>query len=147
MRYPASQVKAENVKSPDDFKVTESDGRGILILALPNHRDDLRAIEPKLPGTARTATCWLRTAAKLYQPRSPAGSLKEPGWAWRALVGRASRRTTLLPGQGWSCDRATRKGCSMKITAVEPIMVDRYMIVQVQTDAGISGLGQVRGLG
>ncbi len=30
----------------------------------------------------------------------------------------------------------------MKITAVEPIMVDRYMFVQVHTDAGITGLGE-----
>jgi galactonate dehydratase len=30
----------------------------------------------------------------------------------------------------------------MKITAVEPILIDRYMFVQVQTDAGISGLGE-----
>ena len=30
----------------------------------------------------------------------------------------------------------------MKITAVEPILIDRYMFVQVHTDAGISGLGE-----
>lgn len=48
--FVANQIKAENVKSPDDFKVPPSDGRGILLLALPNHRDDLRAIEPRLPG-------------------------------------------------------------------------------------------------
>jgi galactonate dehydratase len=30
----------------------------------------------------------------------------------------------------------------MKITAVEPLLIDRYMFVQVQTDAGISGLGE-----
>ena len=34
------------------------------------------------------------------------------------------------------------EGVKMKITAVEPIMVDRYMFVQVHTDAGISGLGE-----
>src|SRR6186713_84749 len=30
----------------------------------------------------------------------------------------------------------------MKITAVEPLLIDRYMFVQVHTDAGISGLGE-----
>ena len=30
----------------------------------------------------------------------------------------------------------------MKITAVEPIFVDRYLFVQVHTDAGITGLGE-----
>ena len=30
----------------------------------------------------------------------------------------------------------------MKITAVEPILVDRYLFVQVHTDAGITGLGE-----
>lgn len=50
VRYLASQLQAENVKSPDEFTVPPSDGRGILILALPNHRDDLRAIEPKVSG-------------------------------------------------------------------------------------------------
>jgi hypothetical protein len=50
VEFIANQIKAENVKSPDDFKVPASDGRGILILALPNHRDDLRAVEPRVPG-------------------------------------------------------------------------------------------------
>jgi galactonate dehydratase len=35
-----------------------------------------------------------------------------------------------------------REGSTVKITAVEPIMVDRYMFVQVHTDAGITGLGE-----
>ena len=30
----------------------------------------------------------------------------------------------------------------MKITAVEPILIDRYLFVQVHTDAGITGLGE-----
>ena len=30
----------------------------------------------------------------------------------------------------------------MKITAVETLAVDRYLYVQVQTDAGITGLGE-----
>jgi galactonate dehydratase len=30
----------------------------------------------------------------------------------------------------------------VKITAVEPVLIDRYMFVQVHTDAGISGLGE-----
>ena len=30
----------------------------------------------------------------------------------------------------------------MKITTVEPLLIDRYMFVQVHTDAGISGLGE-----
>src|SRR5436190_8622380 len=34
------------------------------------------------------------------------------------------------------------EGSSMKITRVEPIMVDRYMFVQVHTDAGLTGLGE-----
>jgi galactonate dehydratase len=34
------------------------------------------------------------------------------------------------------------EGSTVKITAVTPIMVDRYMFVQVHTDAGISGLGE-----
>jgi galactonate dehydratase len=33
-------------------------------------------------------------------------------------------------------------GGTVKITAVEPILIDRYMFVQVHTDAGISGLGE-----
>jgi galactonate dehydratase len=31
---------------------------------------------------------------------------------------------------------------SMKITKVTPLMLDRYLCVTVQTDAGISGLGE-----
>ena len=46
----AGQLKAENVKNVDEFKAPPSDGQGVLILALPNHRDDLRAIEPQVPG-------------------------------------------------------------------------------------------------
>ena len=30
----------------------------------------------------------------------------------------------------------------MKITAIETIPVDRYLFVQVRTDAGITGLGE-----
>ena len=30
----------------------------------------------------------------------------------------------------------------MKITKVEPIFVDRYLLVRVHTDAGITGLGE-----
>ena len=30
----------------------------------------------------------------------------------------------------------------MKITAIETIPVDRYLFVQVHTDAGITGLGE-----
>ena len=30
----------------------------------------------------------------------------------------------------------------MKITKVTPLMLDRYLLVQVETDAGITGLGE-----
>ena len=30
----------------------------------------------------------------------------------------------------------------MKITKVEPIFLDRYLLVEIETDAGITGLGE-----
>ena len=30
----------------------------------------------------------------------------------------------------------------MKITKVTPLMLDRYLLVKIETDAGISGLGE-----
>lgn len=50
VRYVARSISATDVKGADDFKPPPSDGRGILVLALPNHRDDLRTIEGQLPG-------------------------------------------------------------------------------------------------
>lgn len=50
VRYVANQIVAANVTSPDEFKAPPADGRGILLLALPDRRDDLRAIEGQLPG-------------------------------------------------------------------------------------------------
>ena len=30
----------------------------------------------------------------------------------------------------------------MKITSVEPMLIDRYLFVQIQTDAGFTGVGE-----
>ena len=35
-----------------------------------------------------------------------------------------------------------REGSIVKITKVEPLLIDRYLFVQVHTDAGITGLGE-----
>lgn len=50
VRYVANQLEAVNLNSPDEFKAPPADGRGILLLALPDRRDDLRAIEGQLTG-------------------------------------------------------------------------------------------------
>jgi hypothetical protein len=50
VRYVANQLEAENVKRSEELKIPPTDGRGILILALPHHRDDLRAIEGRISG-------------------------------------------------------------------------------------------------
>jgi len=50
VKYVANQISATNLKSAEEFNAPPSDGRGILVLALPNHRDDLRTIEGRLPG-------------------------------------------------------------------------------------------------
>ena len=50
VKYVGNQIEAENVKTAEEFKAPPADGRGILLLALPERRDDLRAIEGQVPG-------------------------------------------------------------------------------------------------
>ena len=35
----------------------------------------------------------------------------------------------------------------MKITKVEPLLLDRFLYVRISTDVGITGIGEVRHLG
>ena len=50
VRYIANQAQAENIKKPEDLKPPPDDGKGILVLALPNNRDALTEVERRLPG-------------------------------------------------------------------------------------------------
>jgi uncharacterized membrane protein len=49
VRYVAYGIQAENLKRAADFK-PPNDGRGILVLALEDHVEDLRAIQALVPG-------------------------------------------------------------------------------------------------
>ncbi len=49
IRFLARGVPATNLQRASDFKRPPPDGRGIKLIVLENHRDDLRAIQPMLP--------------------------------------------------------------------------------------------------
>ena len=50
VRYVAYGIPADLLKTADDFTQPPDDGRGILIFALDNRIQDLKAIEGRLPG-------------------------------------------------------------------------------------------------
>jgi hypothetical protein len=50
VRYVAYGVQAENLKRADDFTLPPADGRGVLVFAVDNHLNDLKAIAARLPG-------------------------------------------------------------------------------------------------
>jgi hypothetical protein len=49
VRYVAYGLQAEHLRRAADFRPPD-DGRGVLVLALENHVEDLKAIEARVPG-------------------------------------------------------------------------------------------------
>jgi hypothetical protein len=54
IQYVAHGSQAQDLTSVADFRGPPADGRGVLILALEQHLNELRALEARLPGGTET---------------------------------------------------------------------------------------------